>query len=155
MLVRIVNRENPLSQIKGTKFKEGKIQKSIQSSTTTDQDTTWKVTKTQSNIKHKRAKGIAISQHVTTRLQWTDKKSMTNTKQPTLYVYAKVYSRARGLMFCLSSFSCILSSRGSGESAQDCHSLWCLKSDTHEHLHVLTHIKFEVFILFIAYLVTW
>ena len=48
---------------------EGKSQESTQSSTTLTQDTTWVSDKTQENVTYKRAKKLALSQQVTTRLQ--------------------------------------------------------------------------------------
>ena len=52
---------------------EGKVQESIQSITTPDPRHHGKVTKTQGNITHKRAKRSALSQQMITRLQGTDK----------------------------------------------------------------------------------
>ena len=53
---------------------EGKDQEPIQSPHLS-QDTAWESGNKQVNITHKRAKRITLSQQMTTRLQWTDKKA--------------------------------------------------------------------------------
>ena len=61
--------------------KEAKIRNQYNQVAHLTQDTTWESDKTQLNITHKRVKGLAFSQQVTTRLRCTDKQeSMTNMK---------------------------------------------------------------------------
>ena len=54
----------------------------MQSSTTPDQGRNWKVTKTQENTTHKRAKRSTLSQQEITRLQGTIKTDTNNKKDP-------------------------------------------------------------------------